>query len=345
MPGKMPQEPLRPYPYIEKEVTIQNPSDGMILHGTLTLPDEKKEYPAIILVTGSGAQDRDEEILGHKPFLVIADYLTRKGIAVLRCDDRHFKMPVKQGWQYTTMDFAGDAKATLDFLYNHPNINKSFIGILGHSEGGVVAPIVASSDKRVSFIVNLAGPGLSGYQIACIQGKDFAGNEKEAEFNKRALEVIISENDIAERKRNITEINRSVYGRFHILSKIRLRFSIDMIVSEWNRFFISFDPSEVWKKVTCPVLTLIGEYDRQVKPDENLNAIRDALQYAGNEDVTLMKVPKHNHLFQEIETNDFKGYTSMIREYKSTQMTISPYVLETIADWLNHWYKIKKANS
>jgi len=148
---KRPQEPKRPFPYIEKEVKFTNSADGMVLKGTLTIPDDKKQYPAVILVTGSGAQNRDEEILGHKPFLVIADHLTKAGIAVLRYDDRHFKMPIKKGWSYTTKDFANDAKAAVDFLEQQENIDSSFIGIAGHSEGGVVAPMVASMDSRVAL--------------------------------------------------------------------------------------------------------------------------------------------------------------------------------------------------
>jgi dienelactone hydrolase len=339
---KKPQEPIRPFDYVEKEVSFTNPIDGTVLNGTFTLPNENSKFPAVVLVTGSGAQNRDEEILGHKPFLVIADYLTKAGFAVLRYDDRHFKMPVKQGWKYTTMDFAEDAKGAIDFLNNNHCIDTSFIGIIGHSEGGVVAPIVASEDNRVAFVISLAGTGLSGYQIACNQGRDLAKNAKEEEFSKKALEVIVNEPDINTRKKKLWDINNAIYGRFNLKARSELKSTIEMSISEWNRFFIKYNPSVAWKKVLCPVLAINGEYDIQVIPDENLNAIDKALKFAGNKDYSIVTIPKANHLFQIVESGGQKGYSSLIAEYQKTEQTFSPDVLKIIGDWMLSKYKNKQ---
>ena len=340
-----PQEPIRPFSYIEKEVTFTNKLDGTVLKGTLTLPDEKNNYPAVILVTGSGAQNRDEQIGQHKPFLVIADYLTKAGIAVLRYDDRHLNMSVKQGWKYTTMDLAGDAKAAVDFLFLTENIDTSFIGIAGHSEGGTIAPIVASSDPRVSFIISLAGTSISGREIAFKQANVFAENPKELRFKNESTEILINEPDIKLRKQKIKHLNNTIYGSFNIIAKIKLCLWIDMTVSEWNRFFILYDPSEAWKKVTCPVLALNGEYDIQVIADENLAAIEEALKIAKNKDYSIIKVPKANHLFQIVKTGNAKNYNSMVKEYLETEQTFAPEVLKIIGDWILLKYQVYKGDN
>jgi hypothetical protein len=339
---KRPQEPKRPFPYIEKEVKFTNSADGMVLKGTLTIPDDKKQYPAVILVTGSGAQNRDEEILGHKPFLVIADHLTKAGIAVLRYDDRHFKMPIKKGWSYTTKDFANDAKAAVDFLEMQENIDSSFIGIAGHSEGGVVAPMVASMDSRVAFIITLAGTGLSGREIAVKQNQYFSENKKDAAFAKIAHEIILNEPDFLLRKKKIWQAVNDFYGRFNLLMKIQFLFAMNITASEWNRFFIMYDPAEALEKVTCPVLALNGEYDIQVLPQDNLAAIEEALKKAKNTDYTTMVIPKANHLFQIVESGGPKPYSKLVKEYATTEQTITPEVLEIMTEWIIKRYLIAK---
>lgn len=336
---KKPQEPERPFPYVEKDVSFKNAVDGTTLYGTLTLPDENNKYPAVVLVTGSGPQNRDEEILGHKPFLVIADYLTRSGFAVLRYDDRHLNMPVTEGWKFTTFDLANDTKAAVQFLRANKNIQSNFIGIIGHSEGGVIAPIVASEDKHIAFVVSLAGTGLSGYQIALNQGKDLAIDSKEEEFSKKSLEVIVNEPDIVVRKKKIKQIHHELYGWFHFKARKTLKSTIDMTVSEWNRQFIMFDPTTAWCKVTCPALALNGEHDIQVHPAENLQAIEKALNAAGNKDFLIKIIPKANHLFQEVKNGGAKDYNSLIAEYQQSEQTISPEVLKIIKDWLLLMYE------
>lgn len=339
---KRPQEPKRPFPYIEKEVKFTNSADGMVLKGTLTIPDDKKQYPAVILVTGSGAQNRDEEILGHKPFLVIADHLTKAGIAVLRYDDRHFKMPIKKGWSYTTKDFANDAKAAVDFLEQQENIDSSFIGIAGHSEGGVVAPMVASMDSRVAFIITLAGTGLSGREIAVKQNQYFSENKKDAAFAKIAHEIILNEPDFLLRKKKLWQLTNEVYGKFSFITKLKHYFVMNITASEWNRFFIMYDPAEALEKVTCPVLALNGEFDIQVLPQDNLAAIEEALKKAKNTDYTTTVIPKANHLFQIVESGGPKPYSKLVKEYATTEQTITPEVLEIMTEWIIKRYLIAK---
>jgi len=243
-----PQTPIKPYPYIEKDVTFVNASDGTILNGTLTLPDLDNQYPAVILVTGSGQHDRDETIGEHKPFMVIADYLTRNGIAVLRYDDRHLNLPIKKAWTFTSFDFAGDAKSAVDFLSTHENIDQKSIGIMGHSEGGYIAPIVASKDNRVSFIISLAGPGVSGEKIVGNQAKDFSTNDNERCYNDKARNIVRAESDIKVRKKKVKALHKKIFGRFNLKAKLKWYPFLDMIVSNWYKSFIESFPVEYWKK-------------------------------------------------------------------------------------------------
>jgi uncharacterized protein len=338
MSKRKPQEPIRPFPYCEQKVSFRNPVDQMLLHGTLTLPDTTNRHPAMVLVSGSGAQNRDEEILGHKPFFVIADALTRAGIAVLRYDDRHYKMSVKKGWRYTTLDLAGDVKAALDFLAHHANIDASFLGVAGHSEGGTIAPIVASSDSRVAFLISLAGTAVSGKIIAVHQENDLASDDKDREFTHRVNAMTISEPDYRKRKSQFWKIFNSVYGRFHWVKKFFISFSLEMAISEWNRFFHLLDPMEYWRNVTCPVLALNGEYDIQVLPEENLRAMEEALISAGNSEISFHVISKANHLFQTVDSGGPKSYTNLINEYRQSEQTISPEVLSLMKDWILSQY-------
>jgi hypothetical protein len=164
-----PQNPKKPYPYISKDVSFKNETDNILLKGTLTLPEKGSKFPAVVLVSGSGAQNRDEEIMSHKPFLVISDFLTRNGIAVLRYDDRGTAESEGDYSIATTYDFVNDAKYALEFLKLQPEIDKENIGIIGHSEGGVIAPIIASKDNQINYIVMLAGPVLSGKDLMILQ--------------------------------------------------------------------------------------------------------------------------------------------------------------------------------
>jgi hypothetical protein len=336
-----PQEPIRPFSYIEKEVSFVNQVDGTVLNGTLTLPDDKKNYPAVILVTGSGPHNRDEQMGAHKPFLVLADHLTQLGIAVLRYDDRHLTMSVRQGWKYTTMDLASDAKAAVGYLSSLSNIDASFIGIAGHSEGGVIASIVASSEARVSYIISLAGPGISGYEISMDQAVDLAEDHRDLSYRKKVIEILKQEPDINLRKQKIKRIGNNIYGRFNIKAKLKIGLYLDMTVSEWNKFFTDYNPAEAWQKVTCPVLAINGAYDQQVQAGKNLAAIEQALKMAGNKDFKTIIIPKANHLFQIIESGKAKSGGSMVKAYLESEQTIAPEVMKIIGDWILLQYQIK----
>lgn len=333
-----PQEPVRPFPYIEKEVSFTNFSDGTILNGTLTIPCDTKKHPALVLVTGSGAQNRNEELLGHKPFLVISDYLTKAGIAVLRYDDRHFKMSAKKGGQYTTKDLAGDAMAAFNFLYQQTNIYSSCIGIAGHSEGGIIAAIVASEDSRVGFIISLAGTGISGQAVSTNQSKAFSNRTRDNEFSRIIQEILIHEPDTKARKHRIWQVYNSQYGFFNLWAKFKIWLSMDVLVSNWNCFFLSYNPAEAWEKVKCPVLALNGEFDLQVSPAENLSAIEKSLIKAGNCNYKIKVIPSANHLFQVVENGVTKTYLQLVNEYKNSEQTISPDVLKLMADWIMESY-------
>lgn len=328
------QEPQRPFPYSEEEVVFTNPDDGMELHGTLTRPDSAGPFPAAILVTGSGPQDRDEEILGHRPFLVIADWLTRRGFAVLRYDDRHFGMPVAQGWRYTTGDLAGDARAACEFLREQAGIDGRCIGIIGHSEGGAIAALVAARDRRVAFVVSLAGNGLSGREIAERQWTDMARNAKDRDFAVAAFALLARGTETAVMRREMFTLSRRIFGWWNLAARRRLVATLDMTLSAWNLFYLQHDPAADWRRVACPALVLFGEYDIQVEPEANQAAIGRAVRASGNADVTLRIVPGVNHLFQTVARGGPKPYAELLREYADSEETISPDVLGLVSGWL-----------
>jgi hypothetical protein len=336
-----PQEPRPPYPYISEDITFTNDKFNIRLAGTLTLPRGTGPFPAVILITGSGSQNRDEEILGHKPFLVIADHLTRNGIAVLRYDDRGIGMSQGTPFNSTSADFATDAEAAFYYLKTRPEINPGRIGLAGHSEGGMIAPIVASANPDVAFIVSLAGPGVTGEKLLHRQNRDISSrmglDEKQIKdniaTNKKLFAVIkkVTDNDKAEEKAMATYrkilTKRKVPAEEVEKNVSELRVSFGNSSYTWLRYFMITDPATFWKKVRCPVLALNGENDLQVAADLNLAAISKALMAGGNRDVTTVRLPGLNHLFQESET----GLPS---EYGEIEETFSPDVLKIMTDWI-----------
>lgn len=332
-----PQEPKKPYPYNAEEVTIES-TGGVKLAGTLTYPYTGSNFPAVVLVTGSGPQNRDEEILGHKPFLVIADYLTRHGIAVLRYDDRGTNASTGDYAKATTMDNADDALAAVAFLKTNTKINTSKIGIMGHSEGGIVAPMCAAKSKDVAFIIMLAGPGLSGDKILSLQsyliGKAQNMNEDtlktEIALAEKIYAIIKKEKDdkkAAEKIRKIMMESVPDSLKKDMNTAIQISQQIATMTSPWMRFFISYDPQKSLTKVKCPVLALNGEKDLQVPPKENIEAIDKYLKKAGNKDYTIKELPDLNHLFQHCKTGS-------PTEYANIEETFSEDVLEIITEWI-----------
>jgi uncharacterized protein len=338
-----PQTPKPPFPYRSLDVSYENKAGGVRLAGTLTLPPGKGPFPAVILITGSGAQDRDESLLGHKPFLILADYLTRRGIAVLRVDDRGVGGSTGSTKTSTSDDFAGDALSGLVFLKGRPEIDSKKMGLIGHSEGGLIAPIAAARAKDVAFIVLMAGTGLPGSEILETQGQLIlkAGGasesemKKERDHQKRLIDIIATEKDEKAAEAKIATAWKEIVAAMPEAERKSLdatggslhEAQIKGFNNTWFRYFLTYDPRPTLRRVRCPVLALNGEKDLQVSAKENLAEIARALQAGGNRNVKTVEFPGLNHLFQPCKT----GSPS---EYGSIETTIAPEALKTIADWI-----------
>lgn len=327
-----PQNPVKPYPYDEEEVSYENSKAGVKLAGTLTLPRAKGPFPAVLLITGSGPQDRDETLLGHRPFLVLADYLTRKGIAVLRVDDRGTGKSTGDFAKGTTEDFASDARTSVDYLKNRKEIDPARLGLIGHSEGGIIAPMLASQSSDIAFIVMMAGSAETGEKVLLSQAETIgraAGSSKEAVAGNRAIQqgmfaIVEQEKDFAAADKKLREF---LAKSAPMLPKQQSEMQIRMANSPWFRFFLKYDPAPALAKVKCPVLALNGELDLQVSAKENLPAIAAALESGGNPDYEIVKLPKLNHLLQTARTGS-------IAEYGSISETIAPEALELMTQWI-----------
>ena len=336
-----PQEPKPPFSYTSEDVTFTNVKFNIKLAGTLTIPHGNGPFKAVIMITGSGPQNRNEELMGHKPFMVIADYLTRNGIAVLRYDDRGVGQSQGNYAEATSADLATDAEAAFNFLKNNAKINQKEIGLMGHSEGGLIAPIVAVSNTGIGFIVSLAGPGVTGQQIIIRQQQEIGklSGEKESaikestEINKKLYAVLRKEKDnkkaeikiLSLYKENLEKKKTSKEETEKAVNQLKLSFGANTYT--WFRYFIMTDPATFWKKVKCPVLALNGDKDIQVAAKENLPAIEKALKSSGNKSVKTITLPGLNHLFQHCNT----GLPS---EYGAIEETFSPEALKIITDWI-----------
>ena len=344
-----PQEPKKPYPYIEKKVAYTNLKAGVKLVGTLTLPSDKGVFPAVLLITGSGAHDRDETIYNHRPFLVLADYLTRQGIAVLRVDDRGMGESTGNFSQATSEDFASDVLAGVEYLKTFKEIDPKKIGLIGHSEGGLIAPMVAIKSSDVAFIVLMAGPGLIGEEILYLQGalisrameaskEDIAKNRQ---FNEKIFSVLKEERDGEIAEKRLRQMFMEDWEKMSDEEKeqisdpeVFLKAQLQSLLSPWLKFFLTYDPKPTLSKVRCPVLAINGEKDLQVPPKENLSAIEEAFKAGGNQNYTIKELPGLNHLFQTSQT----GVPS---EYAKIEETISSVALKIVGDWILEQTKIK----
>ncbi|MFH1311993.1 MAG: alpha/beta fold hydrolase [Candidatus Eisenbacteria bacterium] len=332
---RRPQEPDQPYPYSEEEVAFGG--GEVTLAGTLTLPAGDGPYPAVLLISGSGPQNRDEEIFGHKPFLVLSDHLTRVGIAVLRVDDRGVGESTGDFVHATSEDFAEDALAGVEFLLARPEIDPERIGLIGHSEGGVIAPMVASRSRAVSFLVLLAGPGVPGDEILIRQMELIsraAGMEEEQVARvisaQRTLLDLVKGGAVQEEvEAQIHRLIQAQTGADSTAEEIQQEAAAQArrVTSPWFRFFLRHDPLHLLERTRVPVLALCGELDLQVDPRQNLPAIREALMRGGNPDYTAMELPGLNHLFQEAGTGS-------PTEYYSIEETFNPAALDAISDWI-----------
>jgi pimeloyl-ACP methyl ester carboxylesterase len=339
-----PQEPKPPFPYRSEDVTIPNASAGVELAGTLTLPQGEGPFPAAILVTGSGPQDRNETLLGHKPFLVLSDYLTRHGIAVLRYDDRGVGKSTGVYATATSEDNASDALAAVEFARSRPEIAADKVGIVGHSEGGLVGPLAAARSADVAFVVMLAGPGLPGRRILTLQGELInraAGTPEEmiqhnTDIQNKLFDIVEAEPDptaaapklLAALKESVATLPPEVRAQAaQETSDQALQAQVAQVNSPWMRFFLTYDPRPTLEKVHVPVLALDGEKDLQVPPKQDLTEIEAALRRGGNKDVTTELLPGLNHLFQHATT----GSPS---EYAQIEETFAPEAMQIVSSWI-----------
>ena len=331
-----PQTPKKPYPYKEEEVSYENKQDQVKLAATLTLPPGSGPFPAVVLITGSGQQDRNESLLSHQPFLVLADYLTRRGIAVLRADDRGMGGTTKGGPNDTTENYAADALAGVEFLKTRKEINAKQIGLIGHSEGGMAAPMAAAKSNDVAFIVLMAGPGIPGKKLLTMQIGLIASAEcgKQVELSlgegEKLMTTVMQETDDAVAKQKLHEatVKRAEAAKKRIDAEMTTADAQNAVwATPWFRYFLNYDPRPTLMKVHVPVLAINGEKDLQVPAKEDLEGIEQALKDAGNKDYKIVLLPSLNHLFQTTKT----GAPS---EYAEIEETIAPIALQTMGDWI-----------
>jgi hypothetical protein len=337
-----PQEPALPYPYHSEDVFFENNAAKITLAGTLTLPKKEGHFPAVILISGSGPQNRDEEVMGHKPFLVISDYLTRNGIAVLRFDDRGTALSKGNFSTATSLEFSTDVEAAVKYIQSRKEIDKNKIGLIGHSEGGMIAPLVASRSKEISFIILLAGPGIPGDKLLLMQNELIGKAEGLSdEVLKKSNIINKGAYDIAKKSTNMEVLKTDLNAFFKealkdsVLSNKPtsmnqndfIKFHVSQIANPWMIYFLNYNPALALAKVKCPVLALNGEKDLQVPAKENLQAIKMALTKGGNKNVTVKELPGLNHLFQECKTGSPGGYATI-------EQTFAPTALAEISNWV-----------
>jgi len=338
---RRPQNPSKPYPYREEEVSFSNAAAGVTLAGTLTLPKGPGPFAAVVLIAGSGPNDRDESIANHKPFLVLSDYLTRKGIAVLRYDKRGVGKSTGSADQATTVDLASDAESAIAYLKSRKDISARRIGLIGHSEGAMIAPSIAVRSQDIPWMVLLAAPATKGDDTLLNQSELIAraGGLSDAQvatslaLDKDAYDLVRQETDPAVLTEKLTALVKES-GLDSALPPAALELQVRMMTSPWFRFFLDYDPLPDLRSVKCPVLALYGEKDLQVPPKFNLPLLQKAFDDGGNTHADVRQLPELNHLFQH-------SFTGSPAEYAAIEETFSPQALQIIADWLVPHTKVK----
>lgn len=340
---KRPQTPKAPFPYHIQEVNFLNSkADNIKLSGTLTLPENTTSAPAVILVSGSGPQDRDSKILKHQPFWVLADHLSRNGIAVLRYDDRGFAQSEGDHSTATTADFATDTEAAFEFLSGHPGIDPERISLIGHSEGGMIIQMVASRNKHVRSIISMAGPGIACDQLLLQQIKDLTALkikdrtvlDKYMDMSEVILKAVKKDKknklnpDLLFEKceKKFMAFTEEELQQLEMTAPI-LKRNFTYTLSPWYRNFVQFDPQRYYKRITCPVLALNGTKDLQVDAGQNLAAIKGILSKTRNRNFKCVKFKELNHLFQHCETG-------AVEEYANIEETLAPELMDEILGWL-----------
>lgn len=336
--------PEAPPPYKVEEVKIQH--DGLTLAGTLTVPPARGPHPAVVLITGSGAQNRDEEVFGFPVFKRLADHLTRAGLAVLRCDDRGVGGSTGSVPESTSADFAEDVLAEIAFLEARADIDRGRIGLLGHSEGGLIAPMVAARSAAVGFIVLMSGPALTGEKIMLAQaeliGRAEGRTEGQIRANARVQQQLF---DAARRNTGwdaaletvraemrgaldgLPEAQRKAIPDIDRLANRQAESQVAFVRSPWFRYFLDYDPAPALARLKCPVLALFGERDLQVPTDANRAAMEALARKSGNADWTITVVPQANHLYQAATTGSASEYPRLKKEF-------APGFIDTLVPWL-----------
>jgi hypothetical protein len=339
---RRPQEPLEPYPYGSFRLSFPNPRAGITLAGTLTLPPGTDPFATILLVAGSGPNKRDEEVYGHRPLLVLSDLLTRRGFAVLRYDKRGVGESKGDYSQATTADFADDALAAVEYLKTRAEVDPKRIGIIGHSEGGLVAPLVATKTKDVAFILLMAGPSVSGAVTAAAQvelllrgeGAPQAQIDRDVAFQKQIASIVVQELDsaVAATKlraaflayfASLPEAERAALGDLNALADSK----VQEVLAPWTVNYFRYDPAPTLRQVECPLLALFGGHDVQVPPSVNLTPLVQALVDGVTIDGSYQELPELNHLFQT-------SATGLLKEYARIEETLAPAATDVILDWV-----------
>lgn len=340
---KRPQTPVGPFPYTEEEVTFESPEAGITLSGTLTIPKEGGPFPAAVLITGSGPQDRDETIGGHRPFLIIADALSRQGIAVLRYDERGIGESEGKYSTATSLDFSKDAEAALDYLASREEIIPAKAGFIGHSEGGLIAPMIAGRKEAVGFIVMLAGPSITGQEVIVGQsafmlnqmGIPATSVEKLSDVRKQVFDILRDNPSDSVFIEQLREQTPAIVSEFTASEKMMLGMDestfadqFSAMATPWYRYFLDYDPYPALEATSCPILALNGDLDVQVLADPNLTKLEALFEEGGHPASKAVLLEGLNHMFQPAETG-------LPMEYSTIETTFDPATLSLMIEWIN----------
>jgi pimeloyl-ACP methyl ester carboxylesterase len=347
---RRPQTPAKPFPYQVEDIIFENKKAHVKLAGTLTLPKSRKPVPAVVFIHGSGPQDRDEHLAGHRPFLLLADYLARRGVAVLRYDKRGIGQSTGRDTNPAFEDFAADALAGLNYLRGRKEIDPARTGLLGHSEGGGIAPLLASRTPHVAFVVIMAGQGITGEEVILTQveeimqksGLDAPTRARGLGLQKKLLAVVLQEKDDMAALKKLKAVLSEELARWAKegvkdvkATQAHVEAQLPIMIIPAYRTFLAYDPRPALRKVRCPVLTLNGEKDTQVIARKNLPAIARALREGGNKDMTVKSFPGLNHMFQTCQSG-------LVDEYPLIEETMSPAVLKMVVDWIRQKTGLEK---
>ena len=353
-----PQNPQVPLAYKVEEVSYYNHDKSIHIGGTLTVPEHGKKHPVAILITGSGQQDRDESLFGHKPFLVIADYLTRHGIAVLRVDDRGIGSTtgVESLKTATSFDFAMDVVSGIKYLKTRADIDKNEIGLIGHSEGGLIASIIGSKRKDLAFIISMAGVGISGNRLISSQIKKslertlpLVSVDSIISFDKRAMDIIMNQKNNRLAEVSISQALVGPWGNqqdaavreyfgmkivdgFHTINTEPILARYKKMMIPWFRYFIAYKPVDFLPKIKTPMLILNGDNDTQVLSELNTLGFERIFKSCGKTNYKIIRYPGLNHFFQHCNTG-------FMDEVEAIEETISEEVLNDMSVWIEEQVK------